>query len=303
MSATARATTPTAAGQAGRAGPGRLRMLARDWGPGLPLILLGALALIAPIVATAVDSVIDDRTGAWTLQAWEKTFSSSLERRGIGTSVALAGACATVATAIGAPLAWFISRMAGAGNTFWVALMNVASNFGGIGLGFAYVATLGTTGMLTILLSKVGLEGLAPERDSFLAFVLAFAYVNVPLYVLLVLPSMGVVRDEWWDAAQASAATRRQFWRYVSLPVLAPFALMGWLLVFTWSMGTYATAYALAGGAGADFQLITLSIGQRLQSSVFGLDRAAALSILLLAIAGVALAVYRVVARRARRWL
>ena len=193
--------------------------------------------------------------------------------------------------------------MARTGSTLWVAIMNVASNFSGIGLGFAYVATLGATGMVTIVLSQVGLASLAPDRDSFPAFVLAYSYVNVPLFVLLVLPAMSVVRDEWWEAAQASSTTRWQFWRHVSLPVLAPFAAMGWLLVFTWSVGTYATAYAMAGGAGSDLQLITLSIGQRLQSSVFGLDRAAALSILLLSVAVLVLLLYRMIARRARRWL
>ena len=63
------------------------------------------MALLAPIAATAVDSVVDDRTGAFTLEAWATMFASSLDRRSILTSLALSAVCATVATAVGAPLA------------------------------------------------------------------------------------------------------------------------------------------------------------------------------------------------------
>jgi putative spermidine/putrescine transport system permease protein len=112
-----------------------------------------------------------------------------------------------------------------------------------------------------------------------------------------------VLRDDWWEAAQTASASRLQFWRYIGLPVLAPFVAAGWLLIFTWSIGIYAIAFGLAGtGGAADVRLITLQIGLTLQASAFGQERAAVLAVVLMAMAIVSLLAYRGLLRRALRW-
>src|SRR5687768_15460087 len=185
--------------------------------------------------------------------------------------------------------------MAARPRSTWLGVFNVASHFGGVGLAFAYVTALGAFGMITLFAQSLGIDFAAPRRDSFAAMVITYEYANIPLFVLLALPAMSIVREEWYEAAQTAAATRLQFWRRIGLPVLAPFVLGGALLSFTWAIGIYGIAFALAGNSPVPAtRLLTLQIGHTIaDDAVTGTARAGALSLLLVLIAVVALVAYR----------
>lgn len=286
-----------------RAGtPARLRGWLDDWGPALPLLALIAVCLIGPAVVLVLQSFITN--DGLTLDLWGRVLGQAVNQRAIGTSILLGLASATVTLVIGAPAAWGISRMLRARRSFWLGLLNVAANFGGIGLAFAYLATLGSVGMLTLAINALGLAFEPPRPSSFPALLLAYEYTNIPLFVLLTIPAMGVLRDDWWEAAQTASATRRQFWRMIGLPILAPFLAAGWLLIFTWSIGIYGIAYGLAGQTGASgVTIITLQIGTALQSDILlGPARAGILSVVLMVIATASLLSYRALLQRALRW-
>lgn len=243
------------------------------------------------------------RDGSYGFDNITKVVDNPVDRQSIGGSLALGFVQATVATAIGAPAAWFITRMKLGGRAFWLSLMNVASNFAGIGLAFGFVALIGSTGMLTLVLQSLfGLDNPFPSVGSFSGMNLVYLYFNVPMFVLLTLPALSVLKDDWQEAAAVCHASRWQFWRYVGIPVLSPFVVAGWLLIFTWTIGVYAVAYALASSPGSQ-KLITLQIGTTLESSVFGLERAAVLSVLLMLLAVGSTVLYRMSLKRASRWL
>jgi putative spermidine/putrescine transport system permease protein len=239
-----------------------------------------------------------------TLEYWIDTFQSNGGRQAIWTSIRLGVACATISLLIGSPLAWFISRMITAGRSVWLALLNVAANFGGIGLAFGYMAALGTFGMVTLAMQEINIPWVPPEIGSFASLVMAYSYTNVPLFVLLTLPAMGIVRQEWLEAAEVCAASRWQFWRYVGLPVLSPFLLAGFLLIFTWTIGIYGLAYALGSTAftAGKLRLITLQIGISLNSGVGSEERSYVLAVVLLLLATGSLLAYRATMQRALRW-
>ncbi|MFI6393828.1 ABC transporter permease [Nonomuraea sp. NPDC050540] len=278
------------------------RFLTR-WGPALPLLLFTAATLVLPAIMLVYESfALPD--GGLGFEHITKVASNPVDRQAIGGSLALGVAQATLATAIGAPAAWLITRMRLGGRAFWLSLMNVASNFAGIGLAFGFVALIGSTGMLTLILKALlGIAGNPfPSTGSFNGMNLVYLYFNVPMFVLLTLPALSVLKDDWQEAAEVCKATRWQFWRYVGVPVLAPFVAAGWLLVFTWTIGVYAVAYAVAASPGSQ-KLITLQIGTTLETSVFGLGRAAVLSVLLMILAIGATVLYRLCLKRAARWL
>ncbi|MFD9944225.1 ABC transporter permease [Nonomuraea sp. NPDC059023] len=273
------------------------------WGPALPLLLFTAATLVLPAIMLVYESfALPD--GGLGFEHITKVASNPVDRQAIGGSLALGVVQATLATALGAPAAWLITRMRLGGRAFWLSLMNVASNFAGIGLAFGFVALIGSTGMLTLILKALlGIEGNPfPSTGSFNGMNLVYLYFNVPMFVLLTLPALSVLKDDWQEAAEVCKATRWQFWRYVGIPVLSPFVIAGWLLVFTWTIGVYAVAYAVAASPGSQ-KLITLQIGTTLETSVFGLGRAAVLSVLLMILAIGATVLYRLCLKRAARWL
>jgi len=274
-----------------------------EWLPALPLCILILVFLLAPAIWLIVQSLWVGRGP--TLEIWAKTLESRVTHRAITTTLSIATLSATISSLVGAPVAWRISRMSRGSRAAWLALLNVASNFGGIGLAFAYLATIGRVGMVTLLLQGLGVDFHPPRPASLTGLTMAYLYVNIPLYILLTIPAMGVVRDEWWEAAQVASASRAQFWRYIGLPLLAPFVGAGWLLVFTWSIGIYAVAYALAGdGAGMVINLMTLEMGIGIKNyASVGFSEPAVFGVLLLLWAALALSVYRVLVRWGLRWL
>jgi ABC-type spermidine/putrescine transport system permease subunit II len=272
------------------------------WLGALPLLAVVGLFLVAPIAVLLARSFIS--ADGFTLDIWAGLLDSPQTRKALLTSIALGATCAVVSTVIGTPLAWLVSRLSARPRAAWLGIFNVASHFGGIGLAFAYVITLGAFGVLTVAARGVGLDFQPPARDSFVALVITYEYANVPLFVLLALPAMGIVRDEWSEAAHVASATRWQFWRRVGLPLLAPFIAGGALLSFTWAIGIYGIAYALAGASPTvPTRLLTLQIGQTIaDDAVTGTARAGALSVLLIVLALAALALYRLLVRRGLRW-
>jgi putative spermidine/putrescine transport system permease protein len=245
-----------------------------------------------------------DDAGAWTLRVWGETLQRRGDQRAIVTSLGLGIVCATVSLLVGAPLAWLLARATTLMRTSWLSLLNVGANFGGIGLAFGFTASIGTYGMVTLLLRGAGVAFTPPSPASFLGLALGYIYSNVPLFVLLTLPAMGVVQHDSMEAAAVLGASRFEFWRFVGLPVLAPFLAAGWLLIFTWSIGIYGLAYALAGSAASSqLRLMTLQIGVALNSAAGSQERAAVMATLLLLIATVSLLAYRLAVRKALQWL
>ncbi|MFI6504592.1 ABC transporter permease subunit [Nonomuraea typhae] len=282
---------------------GAARRFLTRWGPALPLLAFTLVTLVLPALRLVHDTfALPD--GSYGLGHVAKVIANPVDRQAVAGSLALGCVQATLATAIGAPAAWLITRMRLGGRAFWLSLMNVAANFAGIGLAFGFVALIGSTGMLTLVLrALLGVEDNPfPSTGSFSGMNIVYLYFNVPMFVLLTLPALSVLKDDWQEAAAVCKATRRQFWRHVGIPVLAPFVAAGWLLVFTWTIGVYAVAYAVAASPGSQ-KLITLQIGTTLESSVFGLGRAAVLSVLLMILAVGATVLYRQCVKRAARWL
>jgi putative spermidine/putrescine transport system permease protein len=274
-----------------------------DWLPALPLILLALALLIVPTVMVVAQSLRDD-TGAWTLRVWAETLQRRGDQRAIVTSLALGVVCATVSILVGAPVAWFLARATTMMRASWLSLLNVGANFSGIGLAFGFIASLGTYGMVTLLLQGAGIAIAPPSPASFVGLAIGYVYTNVPLFVLLTLPAMGVVQRDSMEAAAVLGASGLEFWRFIGLPVLAPFLAAGWLLIFTWSIGIYGLAYALAGNAAtSQLRLMTLQIGVSLNSAASSQERAAVMATLLLLIATVSLVAYRLAVRKAVQWV
>ncbi|MGZ4566577.1 MAG: ABC transporter permease [Blastococcus sp.] len=179
----------------------------------------------------------------------------------------------------------------------------VLANFGGVPLAFAFLATIGNAGVLTLWLTNtlgIGLGGFS--LFSIAGLSLVYLYFLIPLMVLTITPALEALRPQWREAADNLGASGWQYWRHVGGPVLAPPVIGATMLLFASAFAAYATAYALVGSS---VPLVTLQISDALSSNVVvgseSLGKALALGMVLLI--GVVMAFYAWVQRRTQRWL
>jgi putative spermidine/putrescine transport system permease protein len=143
----------------------------------------------------------------------------------------------------------------------------VAANFAGIPLAFAFIATLGTIGIVTQWLTNLGVN---PYDHGFNLFSktgveITYLYFQIPLMILVISPAIDGLRREWREASANLGASQFQFWRYVGVPVLMPSLLGAMVLLFGNSFSAYATAYGLTGGG---VNLAPILIGFNLSGNV-----------------------------------
>ncbi len=179
----------------------------------------------------------------------------------------------------------------------------VASNFASVPLAFAFIATLGRTGMVTALFKLLGLNIYDKGFNlySFWGLSLTYMYFQFPLMVLIMAPALDGLKREWREASENLGASNWQYWRYVALPVLLPSLLGTMILLFGNAFGAYATAFALTGGI---LNLVTIQIGSQIRGDVLhdrGLGYALALGMVV--IMAISIAGYTWMQRRTSRWL
>ena len=82
----------------------------------------------------------------------------------------------------------------------------VASNFAGVPLAFAFMATLGRLGLVTVLLRNLGFDLYARGFNilTFWGLTVTYLYFQIPLMVLVVAPAIDGLKREWAEAARDS---------------------------------------------------------------------------------------------------
>jgi putative spermidine/putrescine transport system permease protein len=279
----------------------RIRERWRDWTPVLPFLLVCLGFELLPLVFLLRGSFTDGQ-GQFTLDHYAK-MGASVYARSFSNSILLSGITAVAGTILGTVIGYFIYRLR---NSRWrdviIALSDVTSNFAGAPLAFAFVVVLGSNGVVTLALEKYFGLTIYPTFSvySFWGLVLAYTYFQLPLMVLLAIPTIAGLRPEWREASLSLGGSPTQYWRYVGLPILAPAMTAGLLLLFANAFGAYATAYTLTGSR---FSLVTLQIGFLLTGEVLRDPGAGeAMGVLTLILMGITIGLYQIAIRWARRW-
>ncbi len=220
------------------------------------------------------------------------------------TSIALSAATALGAGLVGILLAWAAigGGLPKALRPLLMTFSGVASNFAGIPLAFAFTASLGPVGMITVLLQQATGYNLYHHGFSLFNFwglAITYLYFQIPLMVLLITPALETL-GRWSEAAASLGASRWQYWTRVALPILR-IPLAGALLVlFGNSFGAYATAYALTSGM---INLIPILIGQEMTGNVlFSPGLGDALAVGMVVVMSVVFGLYLLMNRKGGRW-
>ncbi|MFT3944196.1 MAG: ABC transporter permease subunit [Ancrocorticia sp.] len=184
------------------------------------------------------------------------------------------------------------------------AAASVLAQFGGVMLAFAFIATIGIQGVITVFLKDhVGVNIFANGAWIYElpGLVLPYIYFQIPLMVITFMPAMSALRPQWVEANLTLGGTRSSFWRYVGIPVLAPSFFASLLLLFANAFSSFATAAALASQGS---QIAPLQIRTALTSeTVLGRENlAGALALGMIVVVGVVMYLYSFIDRRASRW-
>ncbi|MEI8307359.1 MAG: ABC transporter permease subunit [Chloroflexales bacterium] len=270
----------------------------------LPFFAFIGAFLIWPAAEIVVLSFLDGR-GQPTLQNVRDLGQPFIVTSYIYT-IELSAVTALLGGLAGFLLAYAVTS---AGMPRWIraavlSFSGVASNFAGIPLAFAFIATLGQLGLVTQGLRQVGIS-LYPTFSlySFWGLALTYIYFQIPLMVLIMAPALDGLRREWREAAESLGASPWQYWRRVGFPILLPSLLGTMVLLFGNAFGAHATAFALTGG-GSQASVVTILIGAQLSSDAFsnpGLGNALALGMIV--IMGLTITLYTWLQRLAERWL
>jgi putative spermidine/putrescine transport system permease protein len=221
-------------------------------------------------------------------------------------SVLVSAVTALIGAVVGALAAYALvtGRPDGALRRLATSICGVLAQFGGVTLAFAFIATLGISGVVstwldahlgTGLTSSVWLFGLK-------GLILVYAFFQIPLMVIVFLPALDGIRVQWREAASSLGANTWQYWRHVGLPLLTPAFLGSLLLLFANSFAAYATAAALVSQGSP---IIPLWIRSALTSEVV-LGRqnfAYALALEMIVIVALVMTGYSLLVRRSARWI
>ena len=248
--------------------PAKPRNGALTWLGVAPFFLFAFLFLILPTLYLLVGA-FQDATGAFTLQNFVELGQPNIVAAyTISIKISLASAV------LGAVFGFFIAyAIVGGGLPPWVrafvtTFSGVASNFAGVPLAFAFLATLGRTGLVTALL--VNWFGFSLYQNgfnllSFMGLTLTSLYFQIPLMVLILTPALDGLKKEWREASSILGASTWQYWTMIALPVLWPSILGATILLFANSFGAIATAYALTGSS---LNIVTILLYAQIRGDV-----------------------------------
>lgn len=276
----------------------------RHWGSVLfigPFLLYVLVFLLLPALRLLAQSLTDKQ--GLTLR-YIAELAQPQTVAAFRNSIVLSAISAAVGLVLGGLVAYFMLRPAAPAGlrSLITSFSAVAANFAGVPLAFAFIATLGSLGMVTVWLKSIGIDlysgGFSLYGMSGLIFV--YAYFQIPLMIIVIIPAIEGLRREWREAAESLGAGSGAYWRKVGLPILMPSLLSAYLLLFGNAFSAYATPYALTSG---NIGLVPIEISNVLSGNVMLEPQAgAALALGMIAVMVVVMLLYALVARRASRW-
>lgn len=271
----------------------------------VPFFAFVAVFLVIPTLVVAIGALRSDdgRPTMGNLTALTDGFILDAFRR----SIVLSAVTAVAGAVLGGLLAYALvtARPGGLLRRMVTSVCGVLAQFGGVTLAFAFLATIGLSGFVTVFLrDQIGVNIYSGGVWLFElpGLALVYTYFQIPLMVIVFLPALDGIRPQWREATASLGGSTWQYWRRVAMPLLAPAFLGATLLLFANAFSAYATAAALVSQGSP---IIPLQIRGALTSEVVlghqNLGKAMALGMVV--VVAVVMSLYALLQRRTSRWL
>jgi putative spermidine/putrescine transport system permease protein len=269
----------------------------------LPFLGYLTVFLVVPTVTVVVGAFAED--GHFSL-ANVAALGDPVSLATLRSSVVLSAMSAVIGAVFGSVLAYLV--ISGSPDSvlrrFVTSLSGVLAQCGGVMLAFAFIATIGFSGTLTVWLRDhvhIDIFG-SGWLFALPGLILVYAYFQIPLMVIVFLPALDGIRPQWREASVTLGASGWQYWTQVAIPLLRPAFLGATLLLFANAFAAYATAAALVSQGNP---IVPLLIRAGLSSEVLlGHQHLAyALAFEMIVVVAVVMGLYALLLRRTARWL
>jgi putative spermidine/putrescine transport system permease protein len=273
----------------------------------VPFLAYIAIFLLVPLVWIVKDSFLNPTTNTFTWSNIDIAVHGSY-LHGFEQSLILSLIASIIPGIFGLLICYAIFTAGGRGAAWLRQVVLTASgvfaNFGGVPLAFLFIASFGSSALVTGWLSAIGLNiyNLGFNLYTLSGVALVYMYFQIPLMVLIMLPALEGLRPAWREAAQNLGASAWSYWRHVGGPVLLPSFLSCLMLLFGSALAAYATAEALTSGA---IPLTSIQIGTFLNGNVIAGQQNVgdALALGMVVIIAVLMIAYVLFQRRSAKWL
>ena len=255
----------------------------------VPAVTIMVEAFTGPGGHPTMGNVSAALTGQYAMSLRESLILSA-------ASTAVAGVAGTVvALAVNSAHSPAVRRLA-------VTASSVFASSGGVSLAFAFVAILGSSGLLTEALAHTGLNLYDHGFSLYSTFglLIVYQFFLLPLAVLLMLPPIQEFRPEWREASLILGAGPVTLWRHTVFPILRPQFAAAMLVLFCQAFTSYAAASALTNGV---IPLVPIQIGALLDGDATAgqANLGSALGLEMIAVMAAAGAGYAFTQRQAHR--
>jgi putative spermidine/putrescine transport system permease protein len=271
----------------------------------LPFVAYVGYFLAFPLVKIIIGAFQSPTTGAFTTSNVD-TAVHGVYLEGFRQAITLSLIAAVIPGVVGMLIAYaiFTAKRASFPRQIVITASGVFANFGGVPLAFVFIASVGSSALVTTWLNDIGINiyNLGFSISNVTGMELVYSYFQIPLMVLIILPALEGLRPAWREAAENLGARSWQFWRYVGGPVLMPSFLSCLTILFGSAFAAYATAEALTSGSIA---LTSIQIGNLVSGNVIanGTNLGEALAFGMVIIIAILMACYLLLQRRASKWL
>ena len=259
----------------------------------VPFLGYVGVFLLLPTVIVLVHA-FQNQSGGFSLSGLKVLGDSTVRGYFVG-SAELAAVTSVGGAVLGAILAYAVAsgNPEGVVRRLYLAGSGVLAQFGGVTLAFAFLATVGPSGLLLHASWFYNFpEGIA----------LIYLYFQIPLMVLVFMPAIDGLKVQWREACENLGGSAWQYWRHVGGPLLMPAFLGATLLLFANALSAFATIWAWENQIA---YMVPQQIAIALSSEV-GLANAnegAVLALGMVIMVVVVMTGYALLQRRAARWL
>lgn len=269
------------------------RRSAPAWVGTLPFFAYAGVFLLLP-TGIVIWNAFRHPTGGFTLANIDALNTPTVRSYFVG-SLELCVITALAGAVFGAILAYAVAsgRPDGIVRRLYLAGSGVLAQFGGVTLAFAFLATIGPT------------SGILFHASWFYNFpwgiALIYVYFQIPLMVLVFLPAIDGLKQQWREAAENLGGSTWHYWRYIAGPLLAPAFLGATLLLFANALSAYATIVAWEDQIA---YVVPQQIGVALISEVglVNFNQADALAVGMIVMVVIVMTGYFLLQRKAARW-